>query len=380
VVLQSRMVPRRILLLTTTASWGGAEALVRSQARRFSAGGWEVAVGALSEGDGTLFRELKGEPAVQSFALGLTKTGWYRIAELQLKLGELRPDIIIAHLFHPSVAARFFGRLFRGIPVISVFHSTRQERWRTAIDRLTLPLTAKYVVVSEDGAKFAKEALSVDDCRLVVIANGVDAKSFQSPARSREQVRHELGMNGQATVVGCVARFHPQKDHRTLVQAFKRAHMANARQELKLLLVGTGAEMTAIRQLVEKLGLREHVTFTGFRRDLPELYAAMDVYAQTSRHEGLPTSILEAMSAGLPIAATGAPGITSVLRDGENALLAPVGEVKAVADRITRLVQEPELAGRLSATAKRQAETEYSLETCMDAYYNLALSVLGLDQ
>jgi glycosyltransferase involved in cell wall biosynthesis len=135
-----------------------------------------------------------------------------------------------------------------------------------------------------------------------------------------------------------------------------------------------------MRRLTERLGLLEHVLFTGFRRDLPDIYTAMDLYSQTSRREGLPITILEAMSVGLPIVATAASGVTSVLVDGENGLLAPVGDVKGVGDRITRLLKEPDLAQKLGATAKQQVETQYSLKTCMDAYYDLALSVLGMEQ
>ena len=339
-----------------------------------------MAVCSLAEGDGTILRELHGDPDVQAFTLGITKPGWYRIAELHLKLGEVRPDIIIAHLYHSYIVARLFGRLFRGIPVVSVFHSTYQERWRAVIDRWTLPLTSRYVVVSKDGAAFAKESLGIGDDKLVVVQNGVEAKFYQSPLKPREQVRQELGMDADSTVVGCVARFHPYKDHGTLIQAFKRARMSNSSLDLKLLLVGAGSEMAAMRQLAERLGLLEHVVFAGFRRDLPDLYGAIDLYAQTTRREGLPITILEAMSVGLPIVATAASGVTSVLVDGENGLLAPVGDVKGVGDRITRLLKEPDLAQKLGATAKQQVETQYSLKTCMDAYYDLALSVLGMEQ
>jgi glycosyltransferase involved in cell wall biosynthesis len=368
------------MLLTTATLWGGAESLACSQAQHFAAKGWEVTVGSLAEGDGALFREIREVPGIRTFSLGMDKTRWYRIAELQLKLGEVRPNIIIAHLFHSCIAARVFGRLFRGIPVISVFHSTYQERWRVAVDRLTLPLTAKYVVVSEDGAAFARESLGIGEDKLAVVPNGVDSRFFQSPTGPRERIRQELGLSADSTVIGCVARFHLQKDHATLIKAFKRTREANTGRDLKLLLVGAGSELFAMRRLTERLGLLEHVLFTGFRRDLPDIYTAMDLYSQTSRREGLPITILEAMSVGLPIVATAASGVTSVLVDGENGLLAPVGDVKGVGDRITRLLKEPDLAQKLGATAKQQVETQYSLKTCMDAYYDLALSVLGMEQ
>lgn len=370
-------VPARILILTTTGSWGGTENQIAHQARHLLAQGFQVTAGTLMDGDGTLLRELSASPEITTFSLHTTMRTPWRVMDLATRLGDDRPSLVIAYLFHPYLVARILGKLFRRIPVISSFRSGGQEKWRSFLDRMTMPLTDFYVVPSEDSARFAREELRVPEKKLRVIPIGLDIAWLRSPNIPREQTREQLGLAEQDFVIGCVARFHPVKDHETLLRAFKELRGSEEGKYSKLLLVGKGEDDLKVRSLTEKLELLEHVVFAGFRRDLPEIYSAMDAACYTSRMEGLGNAAVEALSVGLPVIATSAPGFTTYLRHEQNALLAPVGDPKAISRAIARVISEPELASRISRQASADALERYSLKACSTAYDALIRELLG---
>lgn len=297
--------------------------------------------------------------------------------DLAVKLNDERPGLIIAYLFHTYLAARILGRLFRRIPVISSLRAASQEKWRSILDRMTLPLTDYYVVPSEDTARFAREVLRVPEKKLRIIPIGLDISWLRSPQVLRNQIREQLGLLEQDFVIGCIARFHPVKDHGTLLQAFKELRESKEGKHAKLLLVGKGKGDMEVRALTEKLGLLEHVVFAGFRRDLPEIYSAMDAACYTSRKEGLGNAAVEALSVGLPVVATSAPGFTTYLRHEQNALLAPVGDPHAVFRALARVISEPELASKIAQQASADALENYGLQACFTAYDELIRELAG---
>ncbi len=363
------------MVLATTGSWGGAENIIAQTTAHFHRLGYSVKLGILTDGDGMLLRQATGNNGLDTFSLHVTKRSPWRAMELLPLIDEEPPGLIIAHLFHSYMTARLLGRMMRRIPVISVHHSSGQGPARSFLDKLTLGLTEYYVTVSEDGAKYAREALGVPGRKLRTIPAGVDVERLCRPSVARREMRRSFGFADSDFVVGCVARFHPVKDHATLLGAFKilRQRVPHA----KLLLVGKGDELPRMRALAEKMGLLGDVVFAGFRRDLPELYAAMDAACLASLREGTPTSMLEAMAVGLPIAATSAPGISELLRHRGNALLAPVGDEAGIAGALETIATQPELALAIANSAKEEVKANFSLARCMKQYQELVEDILG---
>jgi glycosyltransferase involved in cell wall biosynthesis len=125
-----------------------------------------------------------------------------------------------------------------------------------------------------------------------------------------------------------------------------------------LLLVGSGSEEPRLRALARSLRL-EGVTFAGPMApgEIWRAYDQADVYIQTSNIDNMPTSVLEAYASGLPVVATAAGGVPAILEDGEHGLLASIDDHVLVAEAVLRLLADPGLAGRLTTSARRQAET-----------------------
>ncbi len=130
-----------------------------------------------------------------------------------------------------------------------------------------------------------------------LVHNGLDLSIFHYDIEGRRKIREEFSI-ADKLVVGHVGRFHEQKNHRFLLQVFRRIH--DARNDAVLLLVGKGELETEIREQAKELGIEDAVIFTGVRFDVPQLLSAMDVFVFPSFHEGMPNTVIEAQATGLP--------------------------------------------------------------------------------
>jgi glycosyltransferase involved in cell wall biosynthesis len=174
-----------------------------------------------------------------------------------------------------------------------------------------------------------------------VIPNAVDVDAIPQARR-----------DGDPPLVVAVGRLAEPKDALTLV----RALAAVPGRAFGALLVGDGPDRPAVEAEVRRLGLRDVLTLTGTRDDVPALLAQADVFALSSRSEGAPLSILEAMAAGLPVVASRVGGVPELVVDGETGLLVPPGDPAALAAALGRLVADAGLRDRLGAAGRQRAQ------------------------
>jgi glycosyltransferase involved in cell wall biosynthesis len=161
----------------------------------------------------------------------------------------------------------------------------------------------------------------------------------------------------QGTIVGNVARLAEQKGQRTLLEAVPT--VLERHPETRFVIAGDGELRDELERLAKPFG--EHVVMLGNRSDVPDLLASFDVFAFPSRFEGLCVAVIEAQAAGVPVVATPVGGIKETVVDGETGWLVPVGDARALADRIVDVLDRPDEAGRLAADARRRA-ARFSVE------------------
>ena len=158
--------------------------------------------------------------------------------------------------------------------------------------------------------------------------------------------------------------FRGSKGHDLLLEAFDR--LRGQFPEARLLLVGDGIRRPWVESLARARGLNGWVTFTGFREDVPDLLGAMDCFALAStRTEGVPQSLLQAMAAGVPVVASAVGGIPEAIEDGATGLLVPPGDPGALAAALGSVLKDPESAHRRAAAGRALVAARFSRERLM---------------
>ena len=191
------------------------------------------------------------------------------------------------------------------------------------------------------------------------VPNALDIKRFKGESVIRLKIRSELGIPEEAFVVGSVGRLVEQKGYDVLLDA--ASEVAKSTPEVRFLIVGEGSAAASLRQQANDLGIADRVIFTGRRSDVEILLSAMDLFACSSRWEGLSTVLMEAMAAGVPIVATDIPGNRELLREGENARLVRVEDAGALAKAIMDIRMNPALVRRYSDQAQKDVQ-EFGIE------------------
>jgi glycosyltransferase involved in cell wall biosynthesis len=176
--------------------------------------------------------------------------------------------------------------------------------------------------------------------KLVTIRNGV-----ATPPHRTESLRRELGIPEGAIVIGSVGRLEAQKSYDLLLHAFSRVvrHCPDAR----LVIVGDGSERARLEALIRELGLVSQVTLAGYRLGASSLMREFDIVASSSRYEGMPLVLIEAMSVGRPVVATAVGGVREVVVDDVTGILVPAGDPELLADRLLCLIKDAPLRERL---------------------------------
>jgi L-malate glycosyltransferase len=270
-------------------------------------------------------------------------------------------------------------RLFGGPPLVhhedgfNADEAGGQKRERVIFRRLALPAAARLVVPSVTLERIARDSWRQPKRRIARIANGVPLARFADgptrPVAGLEPRRGEL-------IVGTLAGLRPVKNLPLLVEAFAAAvRMTGA--EARLAIVGEGPERDAILETGRRLGVADRLLLPGFLPDPASYIGHFDIFALSSESEQQPISLIEAMAAGLPVAATAVGDVAEMVPAESRPYLSEPGSVQGLAGALAKLLGNGELRGRLGALNRRRAAHLYSEEAMIAAYRTLYIDVLG---
>lgn len=286
-----------------------------------------------------------------------------------------RIDVLHAHKHGSNVAGTIVGRAAR-VPVIVAHEHT----WSYEGQRLRVLLDREIVGRGSD----AFLAVSREDRRRMIEIEGVRPEKARflpigiatPPPPSGRDLRAELGIPGDAPVVGTVCAMRKQKALEVLVRA--AAELAPAYPGLRVLIAGAGPEEEGLRALARELGVEDTVRMLGFWRpaDVPDLLAALDVAVNTSDFEGSPLGVMEFMEAGVPVVATSVGGVPDLIDDGVHGLLVERRDHRGVADAIARLLRDRELAARLAEAGRERRRAEFDVDTTVRSLERLYVELL----
>jgi glycosyltransferase involved in cell wall biosynthesis len=220
------------------------------------------------------------------------------------------------------------------------------------------------VAVACEVARSVERVYHLGNCR--VISNGVPTELYRTPKVARAEWRAIHGFHEQDVLFVCVGRLVSQKNHALLLRAFAQGPAADARA--RLVLVGTGPLGPRLHAETERLGLADRVRFLGRRTDIPDVLAAMDAFVLSSDFEGNPVSLMEAMSAGLPVISTAVGGVPELLQSGKEGFLVQPGDVLAIANAMVSLLHNPDARRSMGAAGSMRAQQNFDVATMVGAY------------
>jgi glycosyltransferase involved in cell wall biosynthesis len=233
-------------------------------------------------------------------------------------------------------------------------------------------LPAAIFAVSEDLRRhMIAEGLPAD--RVRVVHNGISPGSRPTNA-DRDAARRSLGVEADPILLGTVGRLDPVKDLSTLLEALRI--LRSRRRNVRLVIVGDGPERAHLGQQAARMGVGELVAFLGYRSGPRCLLPAFDIYVNSSTHEGISLTLLEAMAAALPIVATEVGGTSEVVVQDHTGLLVPARSPDRLAMAIEDLIRSPERRRAMSDRARARVEQQFSLQAMtkryLDAYIRAA--------
>jgi glycosyltransferase involved in cell wall biosynthesis len=287
------------------------------------------------------------------------------VPRLARALRDRRAEVVHTHNPLPLIYGAPAARLIGAAAIHTKHGANPTNRRNRLLRRAAAVLTHAFVAVSDTTADQARARRDVAEGKLHTIPNGIRLDRYAPDAEARAATRVELGL-GDAWVVGTVGRLDTYKNQAMLVRAM--APLLSSR--VRLVVIGDGDNRAEVEAAVAALPDPRWVVMTGRRMDVPRLVHAFDVFALSSKTEGLPLVVPEAMAAGLPIIATAVGGLPSVVDDGVTGLLVPVDEA-ALAAALVRLERDRELARAMGTRAREVALARYSHDRMVDAYLEL---------
>ncbi len=352
-------------------SIGGSERLAATLAREFKGRGVNVSVCATHSGRGPLCDEL-GQDGISLRGFGFENRSrlgkWLFPFQLYLYFRRKRAEVL--HVQHVFVLQRCYwpARLAGVKRMILTEHSDYAFRTMPGYrktSRKIARLADQVTVIHKRLRQYLNDELDIPLNKMQVIYNSVDTDLF-SPGPPQSNLRKQLGLENDCVLLGWVGRMHAAKDLGNLIDAYE-IMLTMADSTHALILVGDGDDRAFAETLVQKKGLSERVFFLGERVDIPDLMRNFSFYISSSKTEGVPLVILEAMSTGLPCVATRVGGVAEVVTQGTG-LLVPAKNPQALARSAVQLIDDHDFCAQASIQARKFITRHFRFGAMIDAY------------
>jgi glycosyltransferase involved in cell wall biosynthesis len=339
---------------------GGAETLVSQICRLQRDQGHDPSVYAVAA-LGALGEQMRTEGFVVESHVGMhlvgATRGFYRIFK------DLRPDVVHLHNPTPTIYAAGAARIAGTHSIVSTRHSLVAPP-HNRIMEMKYAIAATFcdwvVGICDATTSNVKDAHSAHSRKVVRVYNG-------TVPMLRVSAQQQPPKDGFTLVF--VGRLAPVKNHPLLLNAFRSA--LSAMPSLRLWIVGDGSERAKLESLSSELGIAKQVTFWGQQLDVAPFFSGADAFVMSSTSEGLPMSLLQAFSLGLPAIVTDVGGMAEVVRLAQAGLVVPSNDAAAMSTAIVRLASAPAERRQFSLNGEAAFVRHFTLDAMVDAYMDL---------
>jgi glycosyltransferase involved in cell wall biosynthesis len=382
---------KTILYLITQSEFGGAQKYVLDLALGLK-DEFNICVGLGEQGEKGEFAQKLKENNIEYYIIKHLKreisptNDILAIFEIIKLIKKLRPDIIHLNSSKISILGSLTAKLcyVLRVPcyVIYTVHgwifNEPLASWKKSFyfwaEKLTAILKNKIVCISKLDYDIAKNKLKIKEKKLALIYHGIKPINFLSCEAARNKLKSKIKNLKSEILIGSIANLYKTKGLEYLIEAVRILISQYPNIPISLIIIGEGEERKNLEDLIGQLNLKNRVFLAGNIKNAAELLPAFDVYVNSSVKEGFPYSILEAMSAGLPIVATRVGGIPEMISDGENGLLVEPANPEELAKRMKILIEDKNLRSVLGEQAKRTINERFIMEKMIEKIKEVYLS------
>ena len=307
-------------------------------------------------------------------------SSFFRLISVVIKA---KPDIVQTWMYHADLlgglAARIAGNKhviwgIRTTDISNSSHSTNLVRWVCAKFSSWLP---SVIVCAAEASMHSHIDAGYDARKMVVVPNGYDFSWLQASTRERTAMREQVGINSNEIVVGCLGRFHADKDQENFVRA--AGLLAPSFPKLRFLMVGRNLtwDNSLLVDWINQTGFRNRFVLLGERKDVPQCLVAMDIFCLHSRTEGFPNVLAEAMATGLPCVTTDVGDAAMLLSDA--GVVVPKEDSAALAKGIEALIDfGQDTRSILGLKAKKRIEAAFSMDRARERFESIYQQILTI--
>jgi len=376
--------PRRpILHVITGLGAGGAETMLYKLLGRTAGGPFRPVVISLT-GMGPVGEKIRAL-GIEVLTLGMSRRlpTPFSLWKLGAMIRRLRPALIQSWMYHADLVAGLASVGAGRVPIVwgirhNELDSTARRRtvWTAKTCALLSHVIPAKIVCCSAAGRATHERLGYDRRKMMVIPNGFDLGVFGPNQVAYRGLREELGLRSDSLLVGLVARYHPEKDHRTFVEA--AAHCTFSPERVHFVLCGQGAsaDNQELVDLIASHRLAGRFRLLGLQDRMPWVTAAFDVACSSSRTEGFPNVLGEAMAAGVPCVVTNVGESAYVI--GETGIAVPPSDPKTFAAALDTLLSLPVHERRaLGEAARKRVSEMFDLEVVARRFVEMQLEVVS---
>ena len=360
---------QNLLFITSSLGQGGAERMLFLLLRGLDRSHFKIKVISLRPG-GAYVPQLRTLGIdVQEFNFGLSPRRFHQLLNFSKAARTYKADLVIGWMYHGNLFATVAGLLTRAEVIWNVRHSLDDLAGDRLATRLVIRICAalsnrcRRIIFNSARSMRAHIAIGYSEKHSITIANGIDTAHFIP--KDKGSIRRTLGIPDSAKVIGMVARVHSVKDHATTLRAV--AALNKGIPDVWLVLVGLDTDGEWISNQLKDLGIQDKTLCLGARLDTEQIYPALDLLCSSSKSEGFPNVIAEAMSCGVPCIATDVGESSEIV--GELGAIVKVGDAEAICNEMYRFFTlSDERRNELKEQNRTRIISKFSLNAMIDAY------------